>query len=38
MLDIVGSYHGMQFQEKLIIQTQENGEKLSFELVMLFTF
>ena len=30
MLDIVGSYHCMQFQGKPIIQTQEDGEKLYF--------
>ena len=28
MLDIVASYHSMQFQGKNIIQTKENGEKL----------
>ena len=27
MLDIVASYHCMQFQGKRIIQTQENGKK-----------
>ena len=27
MLDIVASYHCIQFQGKLMIQTQENGEK-----------
>ena len=27
MLHIVASYHRMQFQGKLMIQTQENGEK-----------
>ena len=27
MLDIVTSYHCMQFQGKLMIQTRENGEK-----------
>ena len=27
MLDIVASFHGVQFQEKLMIQTQEKGEK-----------
>ena len=30
MLDIVGSYHCMQGQAKLLIQTQENGEKPHF--------
>ena len=30
MLDIVGSYHCMQFQGKPIIQTQEDGDKLYF--------
>ena len=30
MLDIVASYHCMQFQGKLITQTQENGEKTFF--------
>ena len=30
MLDIVTSYDCMQFQEKLMIQTQENGEKPQF--------
>ena len=32
MLDIVIRYHHIQFQGKLKIQTQENGEKLHFEL------
>ena len=27
MLEIVGSYHCLQFQEKRMIQTQENGKK-----------
>ena len=27
MLDIVASYYPIQFQEKLMIQTQENGKK-----------
>ena len=27
MLDILASYHCMQFQEKLINQTWENGKK-----------
>ena len=27
---IVASYHRIQFQERLIIQTQENGEKSDF--------
>ena len=31
MLDIVASYHRIQFQGKLVIQTQENGEKPHFE-------
>ena len=30
MLDIVASYHCMQFQGKLIIQSQEDGEKPHF--------
>ena len=30
MLDIVASYHCIQFQGKLLIQTQENGEKPHF--------
>ena len=30
MLEIVGSYHCMQFQGKLMIQTQENGKKPDF--------
>ena len=30
MLNIVASYHCMQFQKKLMIQTQENGKKNSF--------
>ena len=30
MLDIVASFHCMQFQGKLINQTRENGEKPSF--------
>ena len=30
MLDIVASYHRIQFQGKLMIQTQENGEKPNF--------
>ena len=30
--NIVASYHHIQFQEKLMIQTQENDEKLHFEL------
>ena len=30
MLDIVASYHCMQFQGKRMIQTQENGEKPHF--------
>ena len=30
MLDIVASFHSMQFQGKLINQTWENGEKPSF--------
>ena len=30
MLDIVVSYHCMQFQGKLMIQTQENGKKPNF--------
>ena len=31
MLDIVASYHGMQFQGKLKNQTWENGKTPSFE-------
>ena len=31
MLEIVASYHCMQFQQQLMIQTQENGGKLHFE-------
>ena len=31
MLDIVASYHCMQFQGKLMNQTWENGKKSSFE-------
>ena len=30
MLDIVASYHRMQFQGKLMIETQENVEKPHF--------
>ena len=30
MLDIVASYHGIQCQRELMIQTQENGEKPHF--------
>ena len=30
MLAIIASYHWMQFQGKLMIQTQENGEKPHF--------
>ena len=30
MLDILASYNCMQFQEKLMIQTQENGKKTHF--------
>ena len=30
MFGIVASYHRMQFQGKLMIQTQENGEKPHF--------
>ena len=30
MLDVVASYHCLQFQEKLMIQSQENGEKSHF--------
>ena len=30
MLDIIATYHRMQFQGKLMVQTQENGEKLHF--------
>ena len=30
MLEIVASYHCMQFQAKLMIQTQENGGKPHF--------
>ena len=28
MLDIVASYHRIQFQQKIMIQTQENGKNL----------
>ena len=31
MLDIVASYHRIQFQGKLMIQAQENGKKPHFE-------
>ena len=31
MLDIVASYHCIQYQGKLITQTQKNGEKPHFE-------
>ena len=39
MLEIVASYHCMQFQGKPMIQTQENGEKLHFgpDLGQLFS-
>ena len=30
MLDIIADYHRMQFQEKLMFQTQENGKKPHF--------
>ena len=30
LLDVVSSYHCMQFQSKIIIKTQENGEKPHF--------
>ena len=30
MLDIVASYYRMEFQEKLMKQTWENGKKISF--------
>ena len=30
MLDIIANYHCMQFQGKLMVQTQENGEKPHF--------
>ena len=30
MLDIDASYHHIQFQGQLMIETQENGEKLHF--------
>ena len=30
MLEIVASYHCMQFQGKIIVQIQENGEKPHF--------
>ena len=33
MLDIVASYHRIQFQEKLVIQTLENGKKPHFTLL-----
>ena len=32
MLDIVASYRSIQFQEKIMIQTQENGKKPHFGL------
>ena len=31
MLDIIASYHCMQFKRKLMIQTQENCDKPHFE-------
>ena len=34
MLDIVASYHCIQFQGKLMIQTQENGKKPFFGLAL----
>lgn len=36
MLDIFASYHCMQFQWKLMIQTQENGEKTHFGSNLMF--
>ena len=30
MLGVIASYHRIQFQEKLVVQTQENGEKPHF--------
>ena len=33
MLHIVASYHCVQFQGKLMIQTQENGENLILGLI-----
>ena len=33
MLEIVASYDCMQFQGKLMIQTQENGENLILGLI-----
>ena len=35
MLDIVASYHRIQFQGKLMIQTQENDEKPYFGLDLI---
>ena len=35
MLDIVASYHRMQFLRKHTIQTQENGQKSNFGLDLL---
>ena len=32
MLDIVASYHRIQFRGKIMIQTQENGKKTHFGL------
>ena len=34
MLEIVASYHYMQFQEKLMDQTRENGKKLVLGLIL----
>ena len=34
MLDIVASFRCIQFQGKLMIQTQENGEKLHFSTTL----
>ena len=31
MLDIIASYHGIEFQEKLMSLTWENGKKSTFE-------
>ena len=30
MLGVIASYHRIQFQEKLMVQTHENGEKPHF--------
>ena len=35
MLDVLASYHRIQFQEKRMIQTQENGKKPHFTLLRM---